>query len=177
MFKLYDEHVNLKIAIGLKKVSQALVGKIEALSDTKELRAIIREEINRSLKASQSTAFGSQQEALQSKATSSLWRNRAMQTSIAKKSAATPGAKTSSRVTNSTAKNSSNPGCRSTKKSSHPRNHLVLNVSRAQIQQKSELNNSISNGSTVNYASGLMQSNQLDAQRFKSSRLSRNAKQ
>ena len=46
MFKLYDEHVNLKIAIGLKKVSQALVSKIQGFNDSKALRALIKEEVN-----------------------------------------------------------------------------------------------------------------------------------
>lgn len=38
MLMLYDEHVNFKIATGLKKISQVLVAKLEGIGDSKLIK-------------------------------------------------------------------------------------------------------------------------------------------
>lgn len=51
MLMLYDEHVNIKIATGLKTVSQALISKLEeGIGEFRANKQLVRDEVNRHFK-------------------------------------------------------------------------------------------------------------------------------
>ena len=50
MLKMYDEHVNMKIALGLKKVSNVMINNDYGIGDSKVFKQLVRDEVNKRLR-------------------------------------------------------------------------------------------------------------------------------
>lgn len=50
MLRMYDEHVNIKIAMGLKKVSHAVINNFDGIGHSKQFKQLVKDEVSKSMR-------------------------------------------------------------------------------------------------------------------------------